>query len=486
MLTGAGQLFLQPVSALTRLMNKRIMMIRTLTLLLVSLAMTNVACRLQAQGVDTSVRSHLKGTVSVDAEIDSRGDYSGFEVIVGNDGIDGLDTLAFALTLSDGTFEMDVEAPVRGIYPLLIAREGAILRVGQLVVGEADSASFSIELPGNNQPWRIRSPENSAWLAFENTRALHNQQLIELIQDGGIADEVLGREIMQASMILWSLRDNFSGTVGADFASAESITMLETWNDSLLLERAEQIRSSNPAYIDVVRSARRAEARLRGQKSAINLLQRYQLRTDERDTHAAIQSEIVVAYIDSLDDRNAELAVRTMQQSYPGTAWAEWANRTLYEIENLLPGKPAPSFELSGRDGRTVSLDEFRGRFLLLEFYVPESVEFRRQIPLREAIIESGGDQIAAVAISLQSDPVILEALFEDRELTGRHVFLEDGAEAQIVRDYGVMSVPTRYVIDPEGRILGKYLGESLYALQQDLAELLGNTDDAEAALINP
>lgn len=464
---------------------KRTMITRLLTLILVALSITNSACRSQAQDMDTGVRSYLEGTITVSAEIDSTADYRGFEVIVGREGIDGIDTLAFAVTDRDGTFQVDVEAPNRGIYPLLIAREGTILRAGQLVIGEGDSASFSIELPGDNRPWRVRSPENSAWLAFENTRALHNQQLIELIQTGSVDDDRLRREILQASMILWSLRDNFAGTVGADFASAESITMLETWDDSLLLARANEIHPDNPAYIDVVRAARGAEARLRGQQSAVNLLQTYQLRAEDRNVHAAIQSEIVVAYIDSLDERNARLAARNMQQSYPRTPWAEWAERMLYEMDNLMPGKPAPSFELMTRDGESVSLGDFAGKYLLLEFYVPESVEFRRQLPLREAILESADGRIEGVTVSLQPDPLVVDALFEDREFSGRHVVLENGAEAQVVQDYAIVSVPTRYVIDPEGRILGKYLGESLYALQQDLANLLDDDAAADAASPN-
>ncbi len=482
----SGRRAISITSAFLFRMNNRDTIIRHLSLLLVILAFTNSACSSQAQDVDNSVRSHLRGTITVSAEIDTIANYSGFEVIVGAEGIDGLDTLAFATTDRSGQFETDIEAPNRGLYPILIARDGSILRVGQLVVGEGDSASFAVQLPADNRPWRIRSNENSAWAAFENTRTLHNQQLIEMIQQGQAADDALGRQVMQASMILWSLRDNYPGTVGADFASAESITMLESWDDSLLVARAEMIEPDNPAYMEVVRAARRAESRLRGQQSAVHLLQSYQLRAEDRDVHAAIQSEIVMAYIDSLDERNARLAARNLQQSYPRTRWAAWADQMLYEIDNLLPGKPAPAIDLPDREGAMVSLGDLRGQYVLLEFYVPESVEFRRQLPVREALIEAAGDSLTAITISLQPDPVMLEALFEDRELTGRHIVLEEGAEADLVRDYSVTSIPTRYLIDDQGRIVAKYVGESLYALQQDLAEVLWNEEAAPAASANP
>lgn len=457
------------------------LLLRGVPLLLVMFALTNAACRSQARNVDPGVRSHLEGSVTVSPEVDSTADFRGFEVIVGARGEGGLDTLAFATTDASGRFAADVAAPRRGLYPLIIAREGTILRTGQLIIADGDSASFSIQLP-SNQPLRIRSNENSAWAAFENTRALHNQSLIQLISEGDAGDEVLERQVMQASSILWDLRNIYPETVGADLAAAEAITLLEGWNDSLLVARAEEIDEENPAYVDVVRAVRRAEARLHGQQAAVNKMLEFQLRTNDRDRHAAIQTEVVIAYMDSLDERNARLAAQNLQQSYPRTAWAEWATRVMYEIENLLPGKPAPEFSLADVDGRPLQLQDLRGRIVLLEFYVPESGEFLRQLPLRQAMVTSAGDQLEVVTLSLQPDSVVVEALFEDREIAGRHVILEEGEDAAVVRDYNITAVPTRFLIDPEGRIIGRYVGENLYPLQMELAERTGSPTSDETS----
>ncbi|MFW5972375.1 MAG: hypothetical protein ACOCTG_00170, partial [Bacteroidota bacterium] len=245
-------------------MRIRSRLVRRTGMLVVVSALSIAACQSQVREADLSVRSYLEGTVTISPDIDTTASYAGFEVIVGNEGPDGLDTLAFALTDAGGRFRTDVEAPLRGIYPILIAREGTILKVGQLVVGDGDSASFSVELPDRGQPWRIRSQENSSWVAFQNTRALHNQGVIDLLQEGEAGTEAMERQVMQAASILWGLRETFPGTVGGDVAAAESIVMLDGWDDELLVQRARAIEETNPRFMDVVRSARRAQARLNG------------------------------------------------------------------------------------------------------------------------------------------------------------------------------------------------------------------------------
>ena len=450
-------------------------------LVILAIMCTVAACSSQAQGTDTTVRSHLQGTVTVSAEIDTTDDFEGFEIIVGNEGPGGIDTLAFAVTDRSGRFETDVSAPMRGLYPLIIAREGQILHVDQYMIGEGDSATFAVELPTNNRPIRVRSQENAAWSAYQNTQALHNQGLVEMLQEGTVDEEQVGRQVSQASQILSSLGENFPGTVGADLAIAESILILDGWDDSLLVARARSVDETSPRYVDVVRAARRAEARLNGQASSLDLLLEYQLRTTDRDLHAAIQSEMVVAHMDSLDARNARLAARNMQQSYPNTAWSEWAGSVLYEIENLMPGSSAPEFSLPTLEGETVTLADLRGRYVMLEFYVPASEDYLRQLPIRNAIAAAYGDDVEIVSISLQSDPAILEAFFEDRDVPGRHIALDDGVDAPIVQSYSVAMVPTRFLIDREGAIVGRYPGEAVYAVQQELMVLLGD-DAAEGA----
>jgi hypothetical protein len=81
--------------------------------------------------------------------------------------------------------------------------------------------------------------------------------------------------------------------------------------------------------------------------------------------------------------------------------------------------------------------------------------------------------RLETISFSLQSDVDINEAFLDDREMPGHYVILDNGVEDEHVRRYNVRVVPSRFLIDPDGLIVGRYLGEGLYALQSDLSERL-------------
>src|SRR5690606_8553794 len=134
-------------------------------------------------------------------------------------------------------------------------------------------------------------------------------------------------------------------------------------------------------------------------------------RAVDAETKAGLQSEVVVAFSDSLRLDEAVAAARVLQEDYEDTEWATWAGRAIYEIEHLSPGKPAPAFTVQTRDGQPVSLDRLAGRLVVLEFYRPEDPAFQLQLSLRNAIAGAvGPDTLQFVSISLQPDTLLNDA----------------------------------------------------------------------------
>ncbi|HMB92867.1 MAG TPA: hypothetical protein VKP65_18600, partial [Rhodothermales bacterium] len=289
------------------------------------------------------VRSHLSGRITVSAEVDSIPDYRDFEVIVANEQGQRVDTLAYAHTDSTGYFETDVVAPDRGIYPIIIKRRGTVLKVDELAVAEGDSATMDVVLPIGNRPLRIRSQENGAWAAFRNTKAQHNNALVQMLQGDGYSEDAVHRAVMRTSGILWSMQNAYPKTIGRDLAMAEAVMMLGGWDDSLAIARAQQIQPDNPNYADVASVARQAKTRLAGPDSAIALVRDFQARTDDEDQKAHLQSELVLAYIDGGQQDQALAEARALGEQYPDTRWSAWSERAIYELENLMPGMDAPA-----------------------------------------------------------------------------------------------------------------------------------------------
>ncbi|RMH65356.1 MAG: TlpA family protein disulfide reductase [Bacteroidetes bacterium] len=439
-----------------------------------------VACG-AAESAPPPVRSYLEGQITVRAEVDSIPDYRGFEVLVASSTSPSadLDTLGYAVTDSTGFFRMDITAPHRGIYAVVIARRGQILKVDEMVVADGDSAQMRLVLPAGQRPIAVRSRENAAWLAFRNTQAQHNQELMKIVQEGAFQEAELRRSIQQTATILWNLQEQYPNTLGGAMAAAQSIITLDDWNDSLLVARMRQIQPDNPRLVDVVRIGRGAVARLAGQDSAIAFVRAYQRQVTEPADWAALQSEIVIAYMDSLQNDRALAAVRELKSTTTDSVWTAWARQAEYELQHLMPGMPAPGFTATTYDGEAVSLEDLRGRLVLLEFYRPELPAFQQELPIRNTLYEvAAPGTFDIVSISLQPDTLLNEAFFEGRAFPGIHIIGPGGPSYDVAERYAVTALPTRILIDPEGRILSKYVGNAIMAVRDDVMTRLGLFED--------
>ncbi len=415
---------------------------------------------------EDGVRSRLEGFVTVRPDVDSTREYRGFEVLVAS--ADGrADTLGYATTDSTGFFSMELLAPERGIYPVFFSRRGAVLKQGQIVVAEGDSASLNLRLPDPVRPLIIRSKENAAWLANLNSRAVHNRQLLELIQSGDHSASSQAAMLRQNAQVLWSLAEQFPGTIGAEVAAAESVTMLEGIDDSLVTRRSASLSPESPAYPQVVRVARRSSARLYGLDSSLAVVRRMMNRATEPEVRAAIMAELVVAYVDSNQLDPAVAEAKRLIESHENSDWAAWARDAVYEIENLMPGMAAPAFEAVTWTGGEYVFDPAATGMTLLEFFEPSDETYLRERSLRDTLMSTLGGAVTFVSLSVDPDRDLNEAFFDTRT-SGVNAVLPMGLDDPVARAFNVKALPKRFLIR-DGVIVGKYTGPAIQSVAEDL-----------------
>ncbi len=422
------------------------------------------ACAYQDASQGGGVRSLLSGVITVSPAVDPTKDYRGFEVLVAVDNDGEPDTLGFAVTDSTGAFAMDIVAPSRGRYMLVISRRGSILTMSALAVADKDTATVRAVFPMGSRPLRIRSMENSAWMAYDNTTAQHRISLLKLVQDGEYDEEKAANLIRQTGTILWGMQETFPGTMGAEWAVAEAVTMTANWDDSLAVDRALQVSPLNPRFVDVARAARAAQSRLAGQEAAIVLLEQFAAQAEEDLQQSTLEFEIIAAHLDSAEHDVALEKAIAFRDEHVGTPQEEWGKRAIYELENLIPGKQAPTFSLRDLSGDALVLEDLRGSYVLLEFYDPQDDAYEREMPGRAALAESVAD-LRIISISMAPDSLITEAFFDSRDVPGTHAIRPPG----LAPLYNVNVLPTRFLIDAEGRIIAKYVGSAMAAIYDDL-----------------
>ncbi len=435
-------------------------------------------------GDEAKVHGRLEGVLTVNPAVDSTRDYSGFEVLVIDNTSGDVDTLGMAVTDSAGAFALDVRAPYRGVFPLIVSRNDVMLTLSELVVADGDSGFVRAEFPLRGPGLIVRgSAENGAWMAYRNAKDQHNKVLVDVMKNRDYDQELIARVIRQTSNMMWSLRKTYPNTFGSALAATEAVVMLDGWDDALLVARARELPPDHPNLVEVVRAARRAEARLAGQEAALALVRAFQAKAPDEETWVALQSEIVLAHIDSLEQREALEAAQTLAARAPDSRWAHWSERAIYELENLMPGMPAPGFAATDVEGRTVRLDSLRGRVVLLEYYAPKNPIFQRELGLRNQLFRALEPfPFTVLSISVDPDTLVNEAFLEGRDLPGVHIFAEGGLEGPLARLYNVNLLPTRFLINQSGRIVSKYVGSAMTPLQIQIADLLNLRRTARAS----
>jgi cytochrome c biogenesis protein CcmG/thiol:disulfide interchange protein DsbE len=138
----------------------------------------------------------------------------------------------------------------------------------------------------------------------------------------------------------------------------------------------------------------------------------------------------------------------------------------------LQPGDPAPDFTLTLLDGSEVSLSDLRGQVVVLNFWASWCGPCRREAPALQQVWEAYGDD----------DVAFLGVAYHDAQGASRAFLDEFGitypngvdARARIAGMYGLTGVPETYVIDRDGTLAWKKIGElRAEELLQQLESLL-------------
>src|SRR5690606_7212559 len=136
-------------------------------------------------------------------------------------------------------------------------------------------------------------------------------------------------------------------------------------------------------------------------------------------------------------------------------------------------GRPAPDFRLEDVAGRHVSLTDFRGRPVIVNFWATWCPYCRHETPAHQAFLERFGDRVAYVAVNLR-EPA--DKVLRHREdfaamgvpLTGRVELLDrNGHVFSLYRSTGT---PETWVIDGDGRAVRHFIGPSTF---EDLVRAL-------------
>ncbi|MGZ3757498.1 MAG: redoxin domain-containing protein [Mucilaginibacter sp.] len=157
------------------------------------------------------------------------------------------------------------------------------------------------------------------------------------------------------------------------------------------------------------------------------------------------------------------------------------------EIKNMRSGSPgnmAPEFTRVDVNGKSLSLADFKGKYVMLDFWASWCVPCRAGNPHMIALYnqyKSKGLEIIGIADDDGKPDTWKGAISKDNVGIWHHVLR--GLDWDLIRKgitntndldtkYGIHSIPTKILIDPSGKIIGRF-GDSIGGTDDDMDKML-------------
>ncbi len=162
-------------------------------------------------------------------------------------------------------------------------------------------------------------------------------------------------------------------------------------------------------------------------------------------------------------------------------SWGKSIKGEIDMINSLMPGNSAPEFTSSDINGKKLSLSDFRGKYVLVDFWASWCVPCRKGNPyLKELYKKYNGKglEVICIADDDSNHDKWRDAVAKDGIEMFHHILRglkrvgnTFDRSNSIADKYAVHVLPTKYLIDQEGKIIGKVDNDQL---DRKLEEIFG------------
>lgn len=422
------------------------------------------------------LEAQFSAQVTVADSVDQTSDFSGFEFLIFNRITinDPIDTLFFARTDTSGRIEGDIQFSQPGAFPVQISRNGRNVASLRLLLADKDTINFKGEFPALDQTLEIDSRENRAMRVYERVDNGF-QRVNAFIQAGRFENEEIPAELQKWTDLYWEVYETEKGTFASKFALESALNLLNKFDREQMFVRLNTAFDEEYSFGLASTIGKQYLADTKGFRATVSYLDSVKTLAENKEIERALDQSLIKIHLDSLHVEQARTLLTRYERTYEDDEnYSFWYKNLRFELYDLAPGTPIPSFEFESSEGDTINNERLTGSPYILEFTLMANTLYQQQYDESTVIYQlyaPEGLKYFTIPFDVSANTII--AFFEERDRFWPIANPPSFDKKQLVEKFNIQYYPTRILVDAEGNMVRKYIGEEFDGIIPGITETL-------------
>ena len=146
----------------------------------------------------------------------------------------------------------------------------------------------------------------------------------------------------------------------------------------------------------------------------------------------------------------------------------------------LARARMAPVFEVTTMDGQRITMDDLKGKVVLIDFWATWCAPCRAALPhMREIVRKFDQEPLVVLSVSLDDDEQRWKDFIAKNEMTWPQ-YRDGGFKGPISQLFGVDAIPHTFTIDADGVLQDEHIGDA--SIEGKLKKLVARAREIQAA----
>lgn len=156
--------------------------------------------------------------------------------------------------------------------------------------------------------------------------------------------------------------------------------------------------------------------------------------------------------------------------------YADYARGVKAYLTRLKIGERPPDFSLTDQDNQVRTIDDFRGKYVYLNFCTPDNYSCLKEFPFLKAMYDVHQEYFEVVTVMVTEEPGTMKDFMARNDYDWTALFY--GNNEALLRDYNVRAFPTSFLLDKEGILVQSPAALATEGLETQLFRIMKSRGD--------